>query len=196
MAVPAVVLIAATVVLFVSRQETDAALAAERHEAALRDAFGRVLVDLTDAEAAIRGYVLTGEPSFLAPYTLGQAAFPGDMQALTELTRTNTVDAEVAAKLQSLANERLSLLQTTRLMVGIDDLKNRTQLTELMDAGQGVMSEIRSLVGQEEAKGARALAERQQHLDAAAVLHRALGTLPAHGAGLAVGGRIRPGRLP
>lgn len=164
--VPVVVLVAATVVLFVSRQETTDALIAERHEAALHDAFGQVLVDMTDAESATRGFVLTGESSFLEPFKSGQARLPQDVQTLSALTQDTPADSKVVAALRVLANERLSILQTTQLMAPIDDLTNHTQLVQLMNSGKAVMDQIRSLVDREETEGARTLSERQRHLDA------------------------------
>jgi diguanylate cyclase (GGDEF)-like protein len=166
MVVPVVVLFAATFALLVSRQETTAALTAERHEAALRDAFGQVLVDMTDAESATRGYVLTGESSFLDPYEIGQARLPVDLQTLSLLTKDSAPDAKVVAQLRVLAYQRLSILQTTQLMAPIDDLTNHTQLVQLMNSGKAVGDQIRDVVGREETDGARALAERQRHLDA------------------------------
>ncbi|MGH2596645.1 MAG: diguanylate cyclase domain-containing protein [Actinomycetota bacterium] len=166
MVVPVVVLFAATFALLASRQETTAALIAERHEAALRDAFGQVLVDMTDAESATRGYVLTGESSFLEPYKTGQARLPVDLQALSLLTKDSARDAQVVAQLRVLAYQRLSILQTTQLMAPIDDLTNHTQLVQLMNSGKAVGDQIRDVVGLEETNGARALADRQRHLDA------------------------------
>ena len=166
MVVPVVVLIAATFALLAARQETTDALNDERHEAALRDAFGQVLVDMTDAETATRGYVLTGESSFLDPFNIGQARLPKDMQTLSALTRGSPADSDVVEELRVLANQRLSILQTTQLMAPINDLTNHTQLVQLMNSGKTVMDDIRSLVGREETDGARVLAGRQRHLDA------------------------------
>ena len=166
MVVPVVVLIAATFALLASRQETTAALIDERHEAELRNAFGQVLVDMTDAESATRGYVLTGESSFLEPFNTGQARLPNDMQTLSDLTQDNPAESRVVADLRVLANERLSILQTTQLMAPIDDLTNHTQLVQLMNSGKTVMDDIRGLVDQQATEGARVLAERERHLDA------------------------------
>ena len=166
MVVPVVVLIAATFALFASREQTTAALIAERHESALRDAFGQVLIDMTEAESATRGFVLTGESAFLEPFRSGQARLPRDLQALADLTQDAPADSKVVAELRVLTNERLSILQTTQLLAPIDDLTNHTQLVQLMSGGKAVMDQIRSLIDQEETKRAKALSERQRHLDA------------------------------
>ena len=163
---PLVVLVAATFALFASRQLTTAALIAERREAALHDSFGQVLIDLTEAESATRGFVLTGETSFLEPFRAGQARLPQDMQALTDLSKDNPMDSKVVADLRVLANERVSILQTTQLMAPIDDLTNHTELIQLLTSGKAVMDQIRSLIDREETEGAKALALRQANLDA------------------------------
>jgi diguanylate cyclase (GGDEF)-like protein len=121
---------------------------------------------MTDAESATRGFVLTGESSFLEPFNSGQARLPGDMQTLSTLTQDSPADAKVVAELRVLANQRLSILQTTQLMAPIDDLTNHTQLVGLMNSGKATMDQIRSVIGLEESEGAKALAERQRHLDA------------------------------
>ena len=61
MVIPVAVLVVATFALLAAGRDTTDALNAERRAAALRTAYELVLVDMTDAESATRGYVLTGE---------------------------------------------------------------------------------------------------------------------------------------
>src|SRR6476619_3079991 len=79
MALPVIVLGIATGALLRARQQTTEALVAERNAVAVRDSLDRILVDLTDAETGSRGYVLTGQASFLEPYTHGTEALIHDM---------------------------------------------------------------------------------------------------------------------
>ena len=88
------------------------------------------------------------------------------MQTLSGLTQDSPADSKVVAELRVLANERLSILQTTQLMAPINDLTHHTQLVQLMNSGKAVMDDIRGLVDREAADGARVLAERERHLDA------------------------------
>jgi diguanylate cyclase (GGDEF)-like protein len=164
--VPVVVLIGATFALLASRQETTAALIDERKQAALGDLFDKVLIDMTDAESATRGYVLTGESAFLEPFVSGQASLPLDLPTLSDLTRDSVAQSKVVAELRVLTNERLSILQTTQLVAPIDTFTNHNQLVQLMNSGKVVMDQIRGIIHQEEARGATALAQRQRHLDA------------------------------
>ena len=76
MAIPVAVLVAATFALLAASRDSADALIAERQAASLRGAYEDVLVDMTDAESATRGYVLTGERSFLEPYDLAVERLP------------------------------------------------------------------------------------------------------------------------
>ncbi len=133
---------------------------------AVRDTLDRILVDLTDAETGSRGYVLTGEASFLEPYTQGAEALRGDIQTLTDLIGSNRVAVAEIAQLRVLANQRLSLLQTIQLLAPVTGLTNHSQLVSEMSRGKVVMDQIRALVASEESEAASLLAQRERGLDA------------------------------
>ena len=166
MAIPVAVLVAATFALLAASRDSADALIAERQAASLREAYEDVLVDMTDSESATRGYVLTGERSFLEPYDLAVERLPAHMRTLTELTRDSASAAAVVVELRARANQRLSLLQTMQLLAPINDATNHDQLVGLMKTGQGVMSEIRILLARQETATTKALIERQRALDA------------------------------
>jgi diguanylate cyclase (GGDEF)-like protein len=166
MVVPVAVLVAATFALLTSSRNAADALTAERQAVALRTAFEQVLVDMTESESATRGYVLTGERSFLEPFELSLERLPSDMHTLTELTHDSAASSKVVLDLKVLVNQRLSILQTTQLLAPIDDLTNHDQLVGLMKSGKGVMDKIRDLLAHEEAATASALVDRQRTLDA------------------------------
>jgi len=166
MAVPFVVLVAATSALVSSRDRADDALEAERQAVALRSAFERILVDLTDAETGTHGYVLTGDEAFLEPYREGSTQLREDLTDLRALSATTPVGPSEVASLQALVNTRLSILQSTQLLAPLNDLTNHTQLTQLMTDGRETMDRIRELVATEEAEADELLAARQASLDA------------------------------
>ena len=166
MAIPVAVLVAATFALLAASRDSADALIAERQAASLREAYEDVLVDMTDSESATRGYVLTGERSFLEPYDLAVERLPAHMRTLAELTRDSAAAAAVVVELRARANQRLSLLQTMQLLAPINDATNHDQLAGLMTTGQGVMSEIRILLARQETATTKALIERQRALDA------------------------------
>jgi diguanylate cyclase (GGDEF)-like protein len=166
MAVPVAVLVAATFALLGSSRASADALVAERQAASLRKAYEDVLVDMTDSESATRGYVLTGERSFLEPYELAVERLPAHMRTLTELTRDSPSSSAVVVDLRVHVNQRLSILQTMQLLAPINDVTNHDQLIGLLKTGKGIMDEIRALLAREETATARALVDRQRALDA------------------------------
>jgi diguanylate cyclase (GGDEF)-like protein len=165
MALPLIVLVIATFALLTSRRQTTEALTAERNAVAIRDTLDHVLVDLTDAETGSRGYLLTGEESFLEPYTNGTDALTRDMHALNALIVGDPIATAEVAKLQVLANQRLSLLQTTQLLAPVTDLTNHAQLISQMSRGKAVADDIRDVVSQAQDEAADLLAVRQRSLD-------------------------------
>ncbi len=57
-------------------------------EAVLRH-LDALLADVIDSETAERGFVISGEPTFLAPYELARGRFDHDLAELRKLTRDN-----------------------------------------------------------------------------------------------------------
>lgn len=180
MALPFVVLVATIPALLISRERSSEALSAEREVVALRDALNRVFVDLTDAETGTRGYLLTGDHTFLEPYVDGAARLPADMAALSQQASGITLQQREVAVLRGLANQRLSILQSLQLLAPVNDLTNHAQLNANLASGKIVMDDIRSILEREEREAATALRVRQQRLDAARNLSFliALGAMP------------------
>lgn len=185
MAVPVVVLVTATFALVVSRDHATAALRAERQAVALQDALERVLFDLTGAEAATSGYVLTGDRELLEQYGQSVAALPGDMRRLLDLAEGNSADVqylEEVADLQVLASGLISRLESLQSMAPVDESTNHAQLISLMSGGARLEERIRGLIGQEETEIADLLAERQRTLDATRRLSFLIGVVGLPGA--------------
>ncbi|WP_170324107.1 ATP-binding protein [Cryptosporangium phraense] len=63
------------------------------------DANAALLQVLTDAETGLRGYQLTGEPSFLQPYRLGVARYPEERDAVLEAADSDTLRTLVVAEI-------------------------------------------------------------------------------------------------
>jgi diguanylate cyclase (GGDEF)-like protein len=166
MALPVAVLVIATFALLRARQQNTEALVAERNATSIDDSLDRVLGDLTSAETGTRGYLLTGETSFLEPYTEGTQALTRDMRTLTSLMGNDRLATAAVATLRELSNQRLSLLQSTQLMAPVTDLTNHGQLIAELSRGKVVMDRIRSLVGRQKAAAADLLTKKQNDLDA------------------------------
>ena len=166
MAVPFVVLVAATLALVVSRDRATEALVAERQAVALRGAFERILVDLNDAETGTRGYILTGDEAFLEPYHDGSVRLLEDLADLRALTAGTSVTLKEVVALQVMTNTRLSIMRRTQLLAPVNDLTDHARLIRLLTEGRLAMERIRELVDIEEADAERLLIARQTSLDA------------------------------
>ena len=125
-----------------------AAAAERRHSYEVRDRLNDVLAHLQDAETGQRGYLLTGQEPYLAPYVRGVAALARDVAALRQFAgldaaqqgRLATLDSLVVAKLAEL-NQTIELrrqrgLDTALLIVTGD--RGR----QLMDGVRRVLEEL------------------------------------------------------
>ena len=70
------------------------------------------LVNLNNAESAQRGFILTGDESYLRPYTSAHLALPQDMQALRAETLTPAAQAHLDAAAPLLQDKLLELSQS------------------------------------------------------------------------------------
>jgi PAS domain S-box-containing protein len=84
-------------------QHTQQTIAAIRLEPAI----------VAEAEAAVRGYVITGQEEFLAPYQGALNRVRADLGTLRRLTADNRVQQRRMDELEPLVRERLSRLQQT-----------------------------------------------------------------------------------
>lgn len=102
--------------------------------------------------------MLTGERSFLQPFTYGSEALAGDIRTLTGLVADDDIATAEVAKLRQLTDLRFSLMQNIQLLAPVSDITNHAQLLRELNSGKTTMDEIRALVNQEESEAADALA--------------------------------------
>ena len=79
-----------------------------------------LLNSLTDAETGRRGFVLTGDPDYLAAVKAAAAKSSGLVRHLEDLTQDNPVQERNAQKLEALVTERLRILERTSQFGGQD----------------------------------------------------------------------------
>ena len=128
-------------------------------EAVLRSA-DRVIATLVDAETGQRGYLLTGQDTYLEPYTAGIKAHGAVLDTLRALTADNPAQQH---RLDTLAawstHKRAELLRT------IDVYRNAGAAAALaiVDSGQGraTMDSIRGIAGRLQAEETRLLGKRE-----------------------------------
>ncbi|HKW93824.1 MAG TPA: CHASE3 domain-containing protein [Methylomirabilota bacterium] len=126
-----------------------------------------VLSTIKDAETGQRGYLLTGEATYLEPYERAAARLQTQMTQLGQLTIDNPSQTAHVLKLEQLANTRMAILRR-----GIDSFRAERERARALAAarravtsgdGKDVMDLIRDEVrGMQEAE--RSLLKRREHI--------------------------------
>ena len=103
-----------------------------------------LLAQAQDAEVE-RGYLLTGDELFLAPYQTARQVLGPTLQRLQQLTTDNPLSQARLATLGSLVKQRLTLAQS---VIDVRQAKGSEVALRLVQSGRGraLMAEIRSLV--------------------------------------------------
>ena len=155
--------------LSVSRLKEDAALLRQEDEVVGR--LHTLLAIVTDAETAQRGYIITGEDSYLEPLRNGEAALPGEFQALNKLAALRADGGAAFVKLEALVKERMNFLQQ-----GIE-LRQRegfeaVQAKMLKGAGKQLHDLIRRTVADEVSDEQQRLRQREDRVARASLIAR------------------------
>ncbi|HKX04672.1 MAG TPA: CHASE3 domain-containing protein, partial [Methylomirabilota bacterium] len=123
-----------------------------------------VLSTLKDAETGQRGYLLTGEASYLEPYREAVDRLPGQTTALRQLTLDNPAQTARVLRLDELATRRMAILKRGLDLAGLDPDRGRGlssgRQTVLSGEGKEVMDRIRSEVDEMERVERELLEER------------------------------------
>ena len=124
---------------------------------------------MSEAESSQRGYLLTGEPKFLAPYAAATNEVHTRLTNLRRLLADNLAQSRRLLTVESLSNAKLSLLDSRIKLEGAGkhDLAVSIVGTNLSDS---LMTSIRSTLQAMTADEASLLRDRQQAL--VAELHR------------------------
>ena len=119
----------------------------------------RVLSTSLDAETGNRGFLLTGDESYLEPYNIAIRALPLELDKLQSLISDNPSQQGRMRDLRNTLNQRLALLQE-----GIDlrRVRSVTGMGALVVSGTGKahMDRVRSLADEMEAEEQKLLAIR------------------------------------
>jgi signal transduction histidine kinase/CHASE3 domain sensor protein len=108
------------------------------------NAVERVLGSLKDAETGTRGYLLTGDDTYLAPYALAKAALPEELNQLQQLTTDNPQEQGRIAEMRAVIDQRLQTLDE-----GVKERSegntNSIRLFVLTGTGKTEMDHVRNL---------------------------------------------------
>ncbi|WP_123834266.1 CHASE3 domain-containing protein [Methylobacterium currus] len=122
----------------------------------------QVLADLLDSETGQRGYLLTGDPAFLVPYTAGQARIAAELPVLdAELRASPTQEARLRA-LRPAIDRKFAELDRT---LALDRAGDRDGALALVRAGEGKaeMDGIRRIIESMRAQEDDLLVGYQRH---------------------------------
>ena len=122
-----------------------------------------LLVLVTDAETGQRGYLLTGEAAYLAPYQRAVAALPAVLRQFQSLTRGEAPQERRVAELRVLIDRKLAELDATivaRRTAGVEPALAVVRTGE----GQALMDAIRGVAGAIADEASGRLAQRQAAL--------------------------------
>ncbi len=109
----------------------------------------RVELTLTDAESGARGFVLTGDDTYLKPYNAATAEIEKDIAAVTVLTQDNPEQQKSLQQLEELSREKLEILQGA-IKRRRDEGPEAASAVIRTDRGERVMEDLRALVVQME----------------------------------------------
>lgn len=147
---------------------TDAAAAREltvatRQAREVLRAAGRLRAALVDQETGLRAFLLSGDPSFLAPYRDGAEAFGREGLSLLSLLRNEPERAAMASRAvdAGLAWQRGHARPVLALMEGDAAQQDVARAIEVSGAGKQALDAFRVALGELEAREAPLLTRRE-----------------------------------
>ncbi|UVK41799.1 CHASE3 domain-containing protein [Mesorhizobium sp. AR07] len=117
-----------------------------------------------DAESGQRGYLLTGEKSYLEPYRKAVEAIPGQLARIDTMTASDDQLAPQVSRVKDALSQKQAELAET---IALYDRGDAAKALELVRSGQGkaAMDDIRASMDTIRRIGAAAVAARDEHTD-------------------------------
>lgn len=142
----AVVGIAVILAAWINAQARDSA-ASVSHSIEIRERAERFLGHMRDAETGQRGYLLTSDPAYLAPFTKGRASALPELEALQRLAAADPQQNESLAKARSEAQLKLNELDASVALVSKGE--QAAAVKQLREGpGTSAMDALRAMVQQ------------------------------------------------
>jgi len=144
-AVVAVVLTAGVGALSIWRVYDNERLVSHTYEA--KSALATVLSSVTDAETGQRGFLITGDPSYLEPYRRGTESIQDALGRIAALTADESIQAEHLTELRRAVDGELQELAQTVEMRRNDGFEAAQRIVRT-DVGKATMDRIRTIVAE------------------------------------------------
>jgi len=126
-----------------SEVRADAVAAMDRTSQAMRQ-LSLVHSALKDLETGQRGYLLTGDASYLQPYLLAQNVLDRQLTALKASTEGNAGQRRLVVQIEDLARQKRSELAETVDLRKAGNVEGAMALVR-SDAGKNIMDRVRDL---------------------------------------------------
>jgi signal transduction histidine kinase/CheY-like chemotaxis protein len=130
------------------------------HTLRLVEQLQALLSTMKDAETGQRGYLLTGEESYLEPYTNARAALAGEISNARELVVTDAQQQQRLQVLEQLCADKMGELAQTIALRRKGDAAGALAVVH-SDRGRDIMDRIRAVAGEMTAEERRNLISRQ-----------------------------------
>jgi methyl-accepting chemotaxis protein len=104
-----------------------------------------VTITLLNAETGQRGYIITGDVSYLEPYNGAQASLDSEIKTLRNLTSDNPTEQQNIDVLQTLVADKMAVLTTT-VQVRTTQGFEAAQTIVLTGTGKTIMDNIRTTI--------------------------------------------------
>jgi len=116
-----------------------------RHTSEVLDQIDGILRDLVDAETGQRGYLLTGDRTYLGPYERGVKALPPDLDALRAMFEGTPEQRARLEELTPVIESKLTELESTIHLRALGDSEAVLQVLRT-DFGRRAMEDIRARI--------------------------------------------------
>jgi signal transduction histidine kinase len=157
--------ISASSIIFVDQAREDSGWVV--HTVEVENQISTLLLEIRRAESALRGYLLTSEPQYLAEHQAAIAGIRPDVDKLVGLTRDNPVQVEAARLLRPAVEARLAEFRKEVDFVSQNDAAGAIAMLRGGDADSVTIGDVTATMRDEEVRlfAARNIsADRSQHI--------------------------------
>ncbi len=164
MAIPLVCLIGSVVADTLLRQKILVAQIYVNHTNKVLVTTQSTLISLLNAETGVRGYYISKERVFLAPYNLALSNLNPTLTSLEQLVQDNPAQRERVRILTQIAQNRMMLLKSTIQRVDTNTISDPKTTNQRLLAGKKSMDQFRDVIDRIETEERRLLVAHTRSL--------------------------------
>jgi diguanylate cyclase (GGDEF)-like protein len=165
-AIPVVVLMITVVLAVFAQSEAADANAEVDRTGSITFVLAGMEADLADAEADLRGYLVSGRETFLSRYESSVAEVNSDLRELDPLVR-DSVQLQRLERVHELIEERVTTLQEIRRLGDAQTVEEQARLDTWLLHGQTISDALRGLITQMQISGRDIATAKVRERDAA-----------------------------